>query len=181
MGKYQKEKGKRGERELANLLKTFGFDCKRGQQYSGKNGDADVVGLPGIYIECKRAERLNLELAMNKVINDSSGCEQYPAVFHRKDRCEWMVTMRMVDWMKIYSGWRRKMIRKIEFQTRMCDSCGETISGTEQNVVILYNDKSIGEDTVCKLIQSGQYQFDDRVVIVNSAQAGYLLVGEWEE
>ena len=48
-------KGKEGERELANLLKDrYGYDCRRGQQFCGSNGDADVVGLPGIHIECKR-------------------------------------------------------------------------------------------------------------------------------
>ena len=43
-----REKGKRGELELARALRALGYDCRRGQQYSGKNGDADVVGLPGI-------------------------------------------------------------------------------------------------------------------------------------
>lgn len=47
------------ERELANLLKDrYGYDCRRGQQFCGSNGDADVVGLPGIHIECKRVEKL---------------------------------------------------------------------------------------------------------------------------
>lgn len=50
-------KGKEGERELANLLKSHGYDCRRGQQFCGSNGDADVVGLPGIHIECKRVEK----------------------------------------------------------------------------------------------------------------------------
>ena len=30
MGKAQREKGKRGERELANILKDYGYDCRRG-------------------------------------------------------------------------------------------------------------------------------------------------------
>lgn len=49
------QKGKKGERELAAILKSYGYeDSRRGQQYCGSNGDADVVGLPGIHIECKR-------------------------------------------------------------------------------------------------------------------------------
>ena len=27
-----------------------------------------------------------------------------PTVFHRKDRCEWLVTMRLEDWMEIYAN-----------------------------------------------------------------------------
>ena len=46
-------KGKAGERELAKKLREFGVDARRGQQYSGANGDADVVGLQGVHIECK--------------------------------------------------------------------------------------------------------------------------------
>ena len=60
-----RQKGARGERELANVLKGYGYkESRRGQQYCGSNGDADVVGLTGIHIECKRVEKLNLEKAM---------------------------------------------------------------------------------------------------------------------
>lgn len=42
-------KGKNGERELATILREYGYDSRRGQQYCGSNGDADVVGLPGVH------------------------------------------------------------------------------------------------------------------------------------
>jgi len=94
-------KGARGERELSSKLKEFGYECRRGQQYCGSNGDADVVGLPGIHIECKRVERLNLYDAMAQSKADALQGE-IPTIFHRKDRCEWLVTMTLVDWMKLY-------------------------------------------------------------------------------
>ena len=68
-----REKGKRGERELASKLREYGYDARRGQQYCGANGDADVLGLPGIHIECKRVERLNLDDAMSQAKADSKG------------------------------------------------------------------------------------------------------------
>ncbi len=111
MGKAQREKGKRGERELANILKDYGYDCRRGQQYCGSNGDADVVGLPGIHIECKRVERLNLYDAMKQAVDDTEAEklsfieEIYPSVFHRRSRGSWLVTMRMDDWMALYKEW----------------------------------------------------------------------------
>ncbi len=46
-------------------------DCRRGQQYCGCSGAADVVGLPGIHIECKRVERLNLHDAMDQAVRDA--------------------------------------------------------------------------------------------------------------
>ena len=94
-------KGAEGERELARKLRDYGFKTRRGQQYCGANGDADVVGLPGIHIECKRVERLNLYDAMAQARNDACPGE-FPTVFHRRDRCEWLVTMPLDDWIKMY-------------------------------------------------------------------------------
>ena len=100
-----KAKGAAGERELAKKLKEYGYDCRRGQQYCGANGDADVVGLPGIHIECKRGQRLNIDDAMLQAIRDRREGE-YPAVFHRKNNGKWMVTMLLDDWQEIYREWR---------------------------------------------------------------------------
>ena len=82
-------------------MREYGYDCRRGQQYCGASGDADVVGLLGIHIECKRVEKLNLLDAVSQAVRDAAK-GLLPAVFHRKDRCEWLVTMRFVDWMELY-------------------------------------------------------------------------------
>lgn len=97
-----RNKGANGERELAGKLKDYGYDARRGQQYCGANGDADVVGIPGVHIECKRVERLNLYDAMSQSVRDARDGE-VPTVFHRKNRCEWLVTMRLDDWMSFYA------------------------------------------------------------------------------
>lgn len=96
-----KQKGSRGERELANKLKEYGYEARRGQQYCGANGDADVVGLPGVHIECKRVERLNIYDAISQAKADKRDGE-LASVFHRKNRCEWLVTMTLDDFMKLY-------------------------------------------------------------------------------
>ena len=96
------QKGARGERELASKLRDYGYETRRGQQYCGANGDADVVGLPGIHIECKRVEHLNLYDAMSQSRRDAKP-EETPVVMHRKNDCEWLVTMRLSDWIRMYS------------------------------------------------------------------------------
>ncbi len=60
MGKKEREKGKRGEREFAALAREHGFSAARGVQYSGRNNSPDVVidELPGLWPEIKRTERL---------------------------------------------------------------------------------------------------------------------------
>ena len=94
-----RQKGARGERELANVLKGYGVEARRGQQFSGANGDADVVGLTGYHIECKRVERLNIDTAMEQSIRDAKENET-PIVCHRRDRKEWLVTLRLKDFME---------------------------------------------------------------------------------
>lgn len=96
-----KQKGARGERELAKVLRAHGFETRRGQQYCGANGDADVIGLPNIHIECKRVERLNLYDAMAQAKSDAKQ-DEIPVVMHRKDKRDWLVTMSLDDFMKIY-------------------------------------------------------------------------------
>ena len=96
-----RQKGARGERELALKLKEYGYDCRRGQQYSGIQGDADVIGLPNIHIECKRVERLNIEDAVAQSKRDARE-DEIPTVFHRKNNCEWLVTLPLDEFMKLY-------------------------------------------------------------------------------
>ena len=48
-----RRKGKTGELHLVKKLKEYGYDVRRGQQYSGANGDADVVGIDHLHIEVK--------------------------------------------------------------------------------------------------------------------------------
>lgn len=99
--KNGRAKGKRAELELARVLRDYGYDTRRGQQYCGANGDADVVGLPGVHIECKRVERLNLEDAVAQAQRDARPGEM-PVVMHRRNRGQWMVTMPLADWIELY-------------------------------------------------------------------------------
>lgn len=100
-------KGARGERELAKKLREFGFHARRGQQYSGANGDADVIGVPDIHIECKRVEKLNINKAMRQSLNDARQGEK-AVVMHKKNDEKWLVTMTLADWVELYNAWRRE-------------------------------------------------------------------------
>lgn len=97
-----RSKGAKGERELASILREYGYHARRGQQYSGANGDADVVGLPGIHIECKRVEHLNIDDAMDQSRRDAKESE-IPVVMHRKNNAPWKVTMLLEDWIRLYA------------------------------------------------------------------------------
>ena len=85
-------------------MREHGYDCRRGQQFCGANGDADVVGLPGIHIEVKRVEKLNVSNAMSQAIGDAKNGD-LPVVFHRKNNEDWLVTMRFDDWIELYKDY----------------------------------------------------------------------------
>jgi Holliday junction resolvase len=101
MGKKERDKGKRGERLLASEFRQYGFDGKRGQQYCGADGSMDVVGLPHIHCECKFVERLSIHDAVKQAVSDAKG-DNIPAVFHKRSRGEFLVTLRLSDFMTIY-------------------------------------------------------------------------------
>jgi Holliday junction resolvase len=104
MAVNSKRKGKTGELELARKLREYGYNARRTVQYCGKaeDGEADLQGLPGIHIECKRVEQLSLYKAIDQAKRDSAGSDKLPAVFHRKNNCEWLVAMPLDSFMKIY-------------------------------------------------------------------------------
>ena len=105
MAVNSKAKGARFERTLASRLREYGYDCRRGQQYCGANGDADVVGLPGLHIEAKHQETMRLYEWMSQAKRDCEGTGRLPAVFHKKNNAAILVTMELEDFMNLYREW----------------------------------------------------------------------------
>lgn len=100
-----KQKGARFERQLASRLREYGYDTRRTAQYCGNTGDAsDVVGLPGLHIEAKHCEQMRLYDWMAQAKRDAAagGKNALPAVFHRKNHAEILVTMELQDFMNLY-------------------------------------------------------------------------------
>jgi hypothetical protein len=94
--KNSRNKGAVGERELAAVLnELFGTKARRGQQYNGLEGE-DVVGLPGIHVESKRVQALNIDKAIDQACEDSKNLK-VPVVFHRKNHRPWLVTVKLQD------------------------------------------------------------------------------------
>ena len=101
-GNSSARKGANGERELAAVLRGHGYNIERGGSMSF--GEIpDLTGLPGVHIEVKRRERLNVSEAMKQAQRDSERIRDgAPTVFHRRSRESWLVTMRLVDWIDLY-------------------------------------------------------------------------------
>ena len=112
MAVNSKKKGARFERLLASKFREYGYEARRTAQYCGKTGDAsDVVGLPFLHIEAKHQETMRLydwiEQAKRDAIAGSEG--RLPAVFHKKNNAEILVTMTFDDFMEIYKEYEASM------------------------------------------------------------------------
>lgn len=88
--------------ELCRLLQGYGYPVRPGEAVS-YGSTPDLTGLDGVHIECKRVERLNVPEAMHQAARDSERFRDgAPAVFHRRSREPWLVTMRLADWISLY-------------------------------------------------------------------------------
>lgn len=101
-GRSSQRKGRSGELELCQILQKHGYTVSPGLAVSF--GDTpDLVGLPGVHIEVKRVERLNLRAAMEQAEQDAAFFRDgAPTVFHRSNRKPWLVTMKLTDWLELY-------------------------------------------------------------------------------
>ncbi len=91
-GRGKKQKGKRGEREAAELIRSFGWQARRGMSFLG---EPDLVTDFPMHVEVKYQERLNifaaLEQAENYVID--KGIPYPPCVLFRKNEGQWQIAI----------------------------------------------------------------------------------------
>lgn len=94
-----KQKGKRGELELAAFLRECGFsDARRGQQFKGSPDSPDVVGVPGHHVECKRVQTLRLHAALEQAQKDA-GDGDTPIVAFKANHKPWVAILKLQDYL----------------------------------------------------------------------------------
>jgi Holliday junction resolvase len=129
MAVNSKQKGARFERLLASKFRECGYaDSRRTAQYCGNTGDAsDVVGLPGLHIEAKHQETMRLYDWVDQAKRDAkaNGKGNLPAVFHKKNNAEILVTMPFDDFMRLYREYELNLT-EID-NAEHCACCGAVI------------------------------------------------------
>lgn len=98
MGKFSRQKGKRGEREAVHAARLHWYapKARRAQQVDG-GLTADVVNaLPEAHVEVKRVARLGVTKYLVQADADRQAHE-YPVVLARADGGDWLVIFRMSD------------------------------------------------------------------------------------
>ena len=107
-GRSSQRKGRAAELELSRVLQGYGYNVEPGRAL-GYGTEPDLVGLPGVHVECKRTEQLRLSEWLAQAAADSVKFgDGLPAVFHRRNRESWRVTMALEDWLALYEVADRK-------------------------------------------------------------------------
>lgn len=91
MGRMQRDKGKRGEREAAQALRqALGIEARRSVQYQAREDAADLAlpDLPGLWVEVKRTNRLALWQVLDEAVRQAG--QRVPLILHRADRRPWV-------------------------------------------------------------------------------------------
>lgn len=65
-------------------------------------------------------------------------------------------------------------LNKITFVSRMANSDGEPIEGTEHEHTLLYNKTWFSENELDAIIDSGEYEFDPRLIEISEKQIAFL-------
>lgn len=92
-------KGVRGEHEVRDLLKRFGFSARRGQQFKGTKDSPDIIhNMTGFYIEVKLRQSFNLHDTIDTADSEKPEGDT-SLVFHRKNQKRWLVTMDAEEFM----------------------------------------------------------------------------------
>jgi hypothetical protein len=104
-GRMSRAKGCRGELEACEALKDVWPGLQRTYHQARAGSDAPDIDAPGcpVWLEVKRQERINIHEAIDQaltatlVTGTNADVTRPPVVVHKRNRGEWLVTMRVSD------------------------------------------------------------------------------------
>ena len=91
MSRSTREKGLRGEREVATLLREYGLVVARVPNSGGLDVKGDLTGVAGYHFEVKRQEIARFPLWLRQARAECNG--DVPVVIWRPSRSEWTATL----------------------------------------------------------------------------------------
>ena len=100
MSQSERQKGLRGERELANLFRDAGLNVQQLQRNT--DGHSDLLVNGRLYVESKRQERLQLWLWLRQALVGAPR-GTIPVVGFRRNHDDWYVTLRATDLAELLS------------------------------------------------------------------------------
>lgn len=101
-GRGRRQKGHQFERDIANLLKKYFPDAKRGYQSRNQIDLVPDVEIPHFFVECKRGKQTNIKAALRQALEKrSKGDDRIALAVCKDDRQDATVTLRLQDFLKL--------------------------------------------------------------------------------
>ncbi len=100
MSRAERDKGARGEREVAAVLRAHGLPVDRTVQQSGLYLRGDLTGVPGYHFEVKRQETLRIPLWLRQA-NKDAPAGTTPVVAFRQNDDLWYAVLTLNDLAKL--------------------------------------------------------------------------------
>lgn len=94
MSRRERDKGARGEREVATILRGHGLEVDRTPNSGGLHIAGDLTGLAGYHLEVKRQETLRLPLWVRQAVEEAPEGAA-PVVVYRQSGEPWRVVLEL--------------------------------------------------------------------------------------
>lgn len=95
MSAAERSKGARGEREVADVFRSFGLPVDRTVHNAGLYLRGDITGVEGYHVEVKRQETLRVPQWIRQAEAECGDC--VPIVTFRQNRGEWYAALPLRD------------------------------------------------------------------------------------
>lgn len=97
-GRSAQAKGRRAEIELSKYLQDHGYKDARPGTALNYGTEADITGVPGLHIECKRHERIEINKWYQQAAEDAERMKDgRPVVIFRRNRQPWLIVLSLED------------------------------------------------------------------------------------
>lgn len=103
MTRAERDKGARGEREVAAIFRAHGFECERTPNSGGLHIPGDIVGVTGVHVEVKRQETARPWAWFEQAARESLVTPGYviPVVAFRRNGSDWLALLPLADLVKL--------------------------------------------------------------------------------
>ena len=104
-GRSAQAKGRRAEIELAAYLQEKGYTAAAPGAPLNYGKEADITGVNGLHIECKRHEKIEVNKWYTQAAEDAERMQDgKPVVIFRQNRRQWMAVLSLSDFLDLIGG-----------------------------------------------------------------------------
>lgn len=129
MARAERDKGARGEREVAQIFREHGFDCDRVPNSGGLRLKGDLYGDLPVHVEVKRTERLRLWTALRQAADEAG--DGVPVLVFRRNRAAWHVALPLEAFADLLKRMRCRYCGSMTHGLAVCHDCADVLAGDE--------------------------------------------------